>query len=365
MPKKERWPVFGVYVRSGNLKGKYFRLKSRRIFVDFPNLEISHFLQDIHNADVQSDNVGVFYTKAIKIISEHNSGIEHYLNWVLDAEKPKKTKTRYITFYMDKHIYKDQYGLGYKISSYKNIKNFVVSLVNSERPISVKYFYLFRSRRALPKWLYSESGIKNFKRELMPALKNLKYNQNVIFAELDETSKVLNSLVRKLKKETIEGEPFLAPAEVILNASSSLLPSIRELIKAGQVTSVYIILRKVIEDISMALSWRKLTNHKQKDIYHDLYYNEFLILKEKGLEGFEEFGPERKIDETKTNREIGKRLAPSLRTLYVAYSFFVHVNLTALQVLPFSSVIEFGILKEQLKQFNKAVKSTIKLAIRT
>ncbi len=365
MSKKERWPVFGVYIRRGNLKGKYFRLKSRKMFVDFPNLEISHFLRDIHNADIQSDNIDIFHAEAARIVSEHNSSMESYLNWSLGTEKPKKTKTRYITFYMDNYTYNGQYGVGYKISSYNNVKKFVVLLVTSEQPISVKYFYLFRSRHTLPKWLYSEYGIKNFKREITPTLKNLKYDQNSIFAELSDMAKVLNSLVRKLKKETIKDEPFLAPAEVVLNASSSLLPLIKELIKAGQVTSVYIILRKVIEDISIALSWRKLTNHKQEDIYHDLYYNEFLILKEKSLKEFKEFEPKRKIIETNTNGAIGKRLAPSLKALYDTYSFFVHVNLTALQVLPFSSVIEFGILKEQLKHFNKAVKSTIKLAIKT
>ena len=362
MPKKERWPVFGKYVRIGDFKGRYFRLKTTRVFVDFPNLEIRYFLQDIYDVDARSESTEAFYASAKEIIDKHNASVEAYLNWILGMVKSKKAKTRYITFYMDNPD-NGQYGVGYKISSYNNVKKFAVSLVNSEQPISVKYFYLFRTRRAPPKWLYSESGIRQFKKEITPALKNFKYDQNALFAEIGSVSKILNSLIQKLKKETIECEPFLAPAEVVLNVSSSLLPLIKELIKAGQITSVYIILRRIIEDVSIALKWRKLNNYRQEEIYHDLYYNEFLILKKKGLEEFKEFEPERKIKETDTSK-IGNIILPDLKSLYDTYSFFVHVNLTALQVLSFSSIIEFGILKEQLKQFSETLKHAIKVAVK-
>ena len=222
------WPSFGISV----FKNPYFKLQSRRIYVDVPNMTIQDFLTELDRICHEHKGLQEIYENAKELAKTFNQELE------------KSLGMKWLSFV----IRKQPFGVRIKIN-WNRFRSFLDDFAKSELPLREKYSYIFNCRA--PSLILVLRGGK-----LERVQQGVK---EICEEELEQIRQVLESLIGKINeakdrllritsyRRTIPIEPSTLD---YLPEMTSTLRALISLVENGAIPACYREMRKILENLS-------------------------------------------------------------------------------------------------------------------
>jgi hypothetical protein len=229
------WPSLGVIVS----KNPYFKLQSRKMYVDVPNTTISNFLNELIRICYQhKDDQEKMYEEAKVLAKSFNQSLENYFG-------------RWLLFVIRKQNFGPKpLGIQIKID-WRHFYSFLDSFPKKEIPLKDKYSYLLDCRAPSLK-LVLRGGLENVQNEVKEVcveeiiqirqnLENLGYRINEIKDYLFKITSYRRTI--PIEPSTLEYFP-----EMISTLNALIL-----LVEKGTIPACYREMRKVLENLSWVI----------------------------------------------------------------------------------------------------------------
>ncbi|MEM3882965.1 MAG: hypothetical protein QXO23_06245 [Candidatus Methanomethyliaceae archaeon] len=231
----KRWPCFGILV----FKNPYFKLQSRTMYVDVPNMIIWSFLSKLERVCYEfKDEQEKMYEKAKELATTFNQSLEKDLG-------------RWIFFVVRKQFFGSKpFGVQIKID-WKQFYSFLDDFPEREISLRDKYSYLLNCRAPSLKLVLRRDleSVQNEVREICrEEIEQIRQNLENLINEVNEAKDHLFKITSYRK--TIPVEPSVLE---YFPEMRSTLRGIISLVENGTIPACYREMRKVLENLSWVI----------------------------------------------------------------------------------------------------------------
>ena len=242
MYNKDNWPVFGILKNYPVKYNPYFKIQSRKLYVDVPNeyflFYITHLSEIANSVEGDIDKMYIEFKKFTEKVNNNWLGEE--IPWLRFVVRRETVRDRPIGIHIQVRIKWDKF--------FEFLENFPE---NNELSLSEKYGYLFTCRRAglIIALRDRESRIEGTQK-MVEALVEKDIDKMLIL--LDSFCKSLEMYKTKLLRLARRKNVDLLTVEYFPEMISTI-SSIRNMISNGVVTPCYREMRKILENLCWAL----------------------------------------------------------------------------------------------------------------
>lgn len=247
---KEDWPKFSA--RRVTPRGSQFRVGTRDVYVDIPTQPIRAFMRWVHSLEDEKDSPLEAYETIQESIDEANQDIRQAIqgltredcSWIRVSvrEMPMANKP---------------YNIQVRIN-WSGLLEFLDSLAKSDKvPLPRKYQYIFSCRNIqLTQDTRGDYWISESEQE-----KVLDFAEDEIKAcieDLDRLEKEISSISKKCRNSQFQSLFYLYSQDFMFS-----LDHLEQSFHQGRITSSYRELRKILEELTVALFYDKLMETEQ------------------------------------------------------------------------------------------------------
>jgi hypothetical protein len=249
------WPSLGVII----FKNPYFKLQSKTMYVDIPNMTIQDFLTELERICYEYKDYQEIYEKAKELATTFNQNLEGYLG-------------KWLLFVVRKQFFGSKpFGIQIKVD-WNQFHSFLDEFAKRELPLREKYSYILNCRApSLTLVLRGDlKRVQNDVREICrEEIKQIRQDLEDLISRVNEAKDYLFKIASYRKTIPIEPSTLEYFPEMI-----SMLRALILLVENGTIPACYREMRKILEN----LSWV---------IFDDLlFYRTSILRKRKHLVGF-------------------------------------------------------------------------------
>ena len=228
------WPSLGVLV----FKNPYFRLQSRTMYVDIPNMSIQDFLSELDRICYEYKDPQEIYEKAKELATTFNQDFEEYLGkWLLFVVRKQSFGSK-------------RFGIQIKID-WNRFHLFLDDFAKRELPLREKYSYIFNCR-APSLVLVLRGDLESVRHDVKEICKEemeqIRQELEGLISRINEAKDRLFKITSYRKTIPIEPSTLEYLPEMI-----SMLRAFISLVENGTISACYREMRKVLENLSWVI----------------------------------------------------------------------------------------------------------------